>query len=68
MHSDGAVFDISGHKAGHVDGTGKVFDLQKHVGSVHSDGHVFDISGHGIGRTESPHIEFGGAALLLLIR
>lgn len=68
VHGDGIVLDGSGHKVGHLDGAGKVFDLEHHIGSVHSDGGIFDTSGHHIGRAEPPHMEFGAAALLLLIR
>jgi hypothetical protein len=66
--SDGHILSLSGQLAGHVDGSGKVFEQGKHVGSVHGDGSIYDINGHRLGHSDPPHVEFGGAAMLVLIR
>ncbi len=68
VHSGGEVFDTNALKEGHIDSQGKIFDLKKQVGSVHSDGGIYDIEGHHLGRTEAPHVEFGAAAFLILVR
>jgi hypothetical protein len=65
---DGHVYSLSGHIAGNIDGSGRVFEAGKHIGVVHSDGVIYDLDGKRLGHAEPPHAEFGGAALLLLIR
>lgn len=68
VHGDGTVYDSAGHKIGHYDPSGKVFEHSQHIGNVHSDGQISDLAGHHLGRAEAPHLEGGGAAMLLLIR
>ena len=66
--SDGHVMTFSGQLAGHIDGSGRIFEHDRQVGAVHSDGSIFDLNGHRLGHADPPHVEFGGAALILLIR
>ena len=65
---DGHIMTLAGHLAGHVDGAGRVFEDGKHVGTVHGDGVVYDLEGKRLGHADAPHAEFGGAAMLVLIR
>jgi hypothetical protein len=65
---DGHIMDLSGQLAGHIDGSGRVYEQGKNVGIVHSDGSIFDLNGHRLGHSDPPHVEFGGAAMLVLIR
>jgi len=66
--SDGHVLTVSGNMVGHLDGSGRVFEDSRHVGTVRGDGSIVDLNGHRLGHADPPHAEFGGAALLLLIR
>jgi sporulation protein YlmC with PRC-barrel domain len=66
---DGDVYDKSGEYVGKVDASGAVYDFSgEFVGKVADDGTVFDADDNEIGESESPHMQSGGAALLLLFR
>lgn len=66
---DGKVFDKTGEYVGHVNDAGRVFDDEgEPIGIVGDDGIVRDDAETELGEVESPHMQFGGAAYLLLLR
>lgn len=66
---DGRVYDKTGEYIGYVDDEGLVWDTSnKQLGKVRDDGKVLDVADNELADVESPHMEFGGAAYLLLFR
>jgi hypothetical protein len=73
VDQDGVVYDdpYGGQRLGHVDNQGQVFregDYQP-LGTVGADGTIKDKDGYTtLGRAEAPHVQWSGAAFLLLLR
>jgi hypothetical protein len=66
---DGKVFDKTREYVGHVNDAGMVFDVEgEPMGTVGDDGIIRDNAATELGEAESPHMQFGGAAYLLLFR
>lgn len=66
---DGRVFDKANEYIGHVDDRGYVFNYQDEImGMVGDDGVVRNAAEEELAEIESPHMQYGGAAYLLLFR
>ncbi len=65
---DKKVFDMENHLVGWVEADGKIYDADgHHAGYVDPTGTVYDWNGKKIGRSQSPHMELGAAALLVMV-
>jgi hypothetical protein len=65
----GDVYDFAGEYVGKVTSDGNVWDSSgEMVGTVTDDGRILDQHGNEVGEAESPHMQEGGAAFLLLFR
>jgi hypothetical protein len=66
---DGRAYDKANEYIGHVDNRGYVYDYQEELlGMVGDDGIVRSPDNEELAEIESPHMQFGGAAYLLLFR
>jgi hypothetical protein len=66
---DGKVYDKANEYIGYVNDSGLVYDTgNEWIGTVRDDGVVIDDAGNELAEIESPHMQFGGAAYLLLLR
>lgn len=67
--NDGKVYDREGEYVGKVNPDGRVYDFSgEPIGLVADDGRILDNQGEELGKSESPHMQEGGAAFLLLFR
>lgn len=65
---NGDVQDTAFHKIGSYDGSGRVFEQTRQIGTVKGDGKVYDHENDMVGKVQGDHMIGGGAALLLLFR
>lgn len=67
---NGQVYDNDGDYVGKVTPDGRVYDFSGSdpIGMVTDDGRILDNEDNELGESESPHMQEGGAAFLLLLR
>lgn len=65
---DKKIFDVENHLAGWVETDGKIYDADgHHAGYVDPTGAVYDWNAKKVGQSQSPHMELGAAALLVMV-